>query len=114
MTSHGSRSSLFLLLFCVIFFIFFSGRTLGQESDRKTVGSPSRARAERDGDRPYRRDDLSWNWNQGGRSVPPEDSAGGLRFGASRKKWVSREHRAGAAASPPTKTPPKLGLGGAP
>jgi hypothetical protein len=99
MTSHGSRSSLFLLLFCVIFFIFFSGRTLGQESDRKRVGSPSRARAEGDGDRPYRRDDLSWNWNQRGRSVPPGESAAGLRFRAYRQKMAFRAQRAAAAAS---------------
>src|ERR1019366_6771579 len=113
MTSHGSRSSL-LLLFCVIFFIFFSGRTLGQESDRKTVGSPSRSRAERDGDRPYRRDDLSWNWNQRGRSVPPGESAAGLRFRAYRQKMAFRAQRAAAAASTSTINPPKLSLGGAP
>jgi hypothetical protein len=114
MTSHGSRSSLFLLLFCVIFFIFFSGRTLGQESDRKTVGSPSRARAERDGDRPYLRDDLSWNWNQRGRSVPPGESAAGLRFRAYRQKMAFRAQRAAAAASTSTINPSKLSLGGAP
>src|ERR1035437_3795627 len=114
MTSHGSRSSLFLLLFCVIFFIFFSGRTLGQESDRKRVGSPSRARAERDSDRPYLRDDLSWNWNQRGRSVPPGESAAGLRFRAYRQKMAFRAQRAAAAASTSTINPPKLSLGGAP
>jgi hypothetical protein len=59
MTSRGLRSSLFLFLYFVIFFTFFPGIALGQESDRETVRSPSRTRAERDGDRPYLRDDLS-------------------------------------------------------
>jgi hypothetical protein len=111
MTSRDSRSSLLLLLFLVIFFIFFSGRTLGQESDRKTVGSPSRARAERGGDRPYLRDDLSWNWNQRGRSVPPGESAAGLRFRAYRQKMAFRAMRVAASSST---NPPKLSLGGAP
>src|ERR1035437_9890739 len=103
MTSHGSRSSLFLLLFCVIFFIFFSGRTLGQESDRKRVGSPSRARAERDGDRPYRRDDLSWNWNQRGGGVAGGKGGGGAGFGAPRKKSAFRAKppRGGGPPHPP-------------
>ncbi len=98
MTCRGLRSSLFLL-FCVFFFIFFSGLALGQESDRKTVGSPSRARGERDGDGPYLRDDLSWNWNQRGRSVPPGESAAWLRFRAYRQKMAFRAQRAAAAAS---------------
>src|ERR1700687_4170132 len=96
MTSRGLRSSLF---FFVILFTFFSGHALGQESDGKTVDSPSRARAERDGDRPYLRDDLSWNWNQRGRSVPPGESAAGLRFRAYRQKMAFRAQRAAAAAS---------------
>src|SRR5260370_32496386 len=97
MTSRGLRSSLFLFLFFVIFFTFFPGVALGQESDRKTVGSPSRSRA--DGDRPYLRDDLGWNWNQRGRSVPPGESAAGLRFRAYLQKMAFPAHRAAAAAS---------------
>ncbi len=99
MTSRGLRSFFFLFLFCVIFFTFFSGLAFSQESDRKTVGSPSRARAERGGDRPYLRDDLSWNWNQRGRSVPPGESAAGLRFRAYRQKMAFRAQRAMEAAS---------------
>jgi hypothetical protein len=96
MASRGLRSSLFF----VILFTFFFGLAFGQESDRKTDDSPSRARAERDGDRPYLRDDLSWNWNQRGRSVPPGESAAGLRFRAYRQKMAFRAMRAAAAASP--------------
>ena len=85
---------LFFFFSASIFFIFFSGLAFGQESDRKTVGSPSRARVERDGDGPYLRDDLSWNWNQRGRSVPPGESAAGLRFRAYRQKMAFRAQRA--------------------
>jgi len=95
MTSRGLRSSVFL--FFVIFFTFFSGLGLGQESDRTPVDSASRARA--GGDRPYLRDDLSWNWNQRGRSVPPGESAAGLRFRAYRQKMAFRAQRAMEAAS---------------
>jgi hypothetical protein len=95
MTSRGLRSSVFL--FFVIFFTFFSSLGLGQESDRSPVDSASRARA--GGDRPYLRDDLSWNWNQRGRSVPPRESAAGLRLRAYRQKMAFRAQRAAAAMS---------------
>ena len=40
------------------------------------------------------RDDLSWNWNQKGRTVPPGQSAAALRFRAYRQKISMRDARA--------------------
>src|SRR6202049_4258646 len=84
MACRGLRSSLFI--FFVIFggasvflFSWFSGRAFGQESDSKTTHCSVR---ERDGDRPYLRDRLDWNWNQRDRSLLRGESAAGLRFRA--------------------------------
>src|SRR4029077_10427266 len=108
MACRSVRSSLFIFLVIlggasVFLFSWFSGRAFGQESDRKTTHSSPRAR---DGDRPYLRDRLDWNWNQRGRSVPRGESAAGLRFRAYHQKMVMRAQRATHS--------PKRSLGGAP
>lgn len=87
----------------------FLGSAFGQESDRKTTRS---AAEERDGNRAYLRDQLSWNWNQRGRSVPGGESAAGLRFRAYQQKMAMRAER--AAASAKSTPPPKRSLDGAP
>src|ERR1700720_3924194 len=96
MACRGLRSSLFIFL--VIFggasvFLFsrFSGRAFGQESDSKPTHSSLR---ERDGNRPYLRDRLDWNWNERGRTVPRGESAAGLRFRAYQQKMSMRAQRA--------------------
>jgi hypothetical protein len=108
MACRGVRSSVFI--FFVIFggasvflFSWFSGRAFSQASDSKTTHASTR---ERDGDRPYLRDHLDWNWNQRGRTVPRGESAAGLRFGAYREKMAMRAERA--------THPPKQSLDGAP
>src|SRR5713226_8426258 len=100
MACRSVRSSLFI--FFVIFggasvflFSWFSGRAFGQESDRKTTHSSR----ERDGDRPYLRDRLEWNWNERGRTVPRGESAAGLRFRAYRQKMAMGTARAAANAN---------------
>src|SRR3981189_1265365 len=110
MACRGVRSSLFI--FFVIFggasvflFSWFSGMALGQESDSKTTHSSPR---ERDGNRPYLRDRLDWNWNQRGRTLPRGESAAGLRFRAYRQKMALRaEH---AAANARSTYPPRQSL----
>lgn len=72
MTSRRLRSSLAIVSiipFSVLVFLFgeFSGSALGQESARKATYSAPEAGL---GDRPSLRDQLGWNWNQRGRSVP--------------------------------------------
>ncbi len=122
MACRGVRSSFFI--FFVIFgaasvflFSWFSGGAFGQESDSKTTHSSPR---ERDGDRPYLRDRLEWNWNQRGRTLPRGESAAGLRFRAYRQKMAMRAERAAANAkstSPDALSstyPPKRSLDGAP
>jgi hypothetical protein len=118
MASLGLRSSrfiFFVIFFAAFVFLFggFLGKAFGQEADRKTNYSASLARAEeRDGHRPYLRDDLNWNWNQRGRTVPGGKSAAGLRFRAYQQKMAMRAQRAAASAN--ATPPPKRSLGGAP
>ena len=105
MTSRRSRSSLAvvsIIPFSVLVFLFveFSGSALGQESARKATYPAPEAGV---GDRPYLRDQLGWNWNQRGRSVPRGESAAGLRFQAYRQKMAMRAERAAANAK---STPP--------
>ena len=119
MASRGVRSSLFI--FFVIFFaafVFLSGgvfsggflgSAFGQESGKKTNSTSAE---ERDGDRPYLRDRLDWNWNQRGRNVPSGESAAGLRFRAYQQKMAMRAQRAAASAT--STPPPKRSLSGAP
>jgi hypothetical protein len=122
MACRGLRASLFI--FFVIFggasvFLFssFSGRAFGQESDSKTTHSSPR---ERDGERPYLRDRLDWNWNERGRTVPRGESAAGRRFRAYQQKMAMRAQRAAANAKSTSPLalsatyPPKRSLGGAP
>src|SRR6202521_4832886 len=122
MACRGLRSSLFI--FFVIFggasvflFSWFSGRAFGQESDSKTTHSSFR---ERDGDRPYLRDLLDWNWNQRDRSLPRGRIGGGVRFRAYNQKMAMRAERAAAnvsSTSPDALSStysPKSSLGGAP
>jgi hypothetical protein len=107
MASCGLRSS--LLVACVAF--LFSGqfpvRAFAQESGGKTTDS---SHQEDDGDRLYRRDELNWNWNQRGRTVPGPDSAAVLRLRAYRQKMAMRAPRTSAAAT----LPPKRSLDGTP
>src|SRR5260370_40156677 len=103
MACRSVRSSLFIFFVifgCASVFLFswFSGRALGQESDTKTTHSSPRGR---DGDRPYLRDRLDWNWNQRGRTLPRGESAAGLRFRAYQQKMAMPVKR-GAAYSKPT------------
>ena len=134
MANRGVRSSLFVFL--VIFFVafvflfggVFSGGFLGsafaQEPGRKTTYSSSQegiqassqaTSEDRDGDRPYLRDRLKWNWNQRGRSVPPGESAAGLRLRTYRRKMAMRARRAAATPAASSSThPPKRTLGGVP
>ncbi len=122
MACRSVRSSLFIFFVifgCASVFLFswFSGRALGQESDSKTTHSSPRGR---DGDRPYLRDRLDWNWNQRGRTLPRGESAAGLRFRAYQQKMAMRVKRAAANAkstSPGALSstyPPKRSLDGAP
>ncbi len=90
MASRGAGSS--LVAFFVIFLTLFSNNISGQESDRKSNSSAET----RGGDRPYLRDDLNWNWNQRGRSVPGREPAAGLRFRAYQQKMTMRAQRAAA------------------
>jgi hypothetical protein len=118
MASRGVRSSLFIffvIFFAAFVFLFggvssggFLGSVLAQDPGRKTTYSSSQESSqergqargeERDGDRPYLRDRLDWNWNQRGRSVPPGESAAGLRFRAYQQKMAMRAQRAAANAS---------------
>ena len=111
MASRGLRSSRFL--FFAIFFAAFVAAAFGQEPGNPTPHSASSEKGgeKRAGDRPNLRDDLSWNWNQRGRSVPRGESAAGLRFRAYQQKMAMRARRAVASSST---NPPKLSLGGAP
>src|SRR6202140_980548 len=115
------RSSFFIFVIIfggasVFLFSWFSGRAFGQESDTKTTHSSPRGR---DGDRPYLRDRLDWNWNERGRSVPRGESAAGLRFRAYQQKMAMRVQRTAANAkstSPGALSstyPPKQSLDGA-
>ena len=134
MASRGVRSSLFVFL--VIFFVAFvflfggvfsggfwaapSGRSRrGKQLTRllkRGIQASSQATSEdRDGDRPYLRDRLKWNWNQRGRSVPPGESAAGLRLRTYRQKMAMRARRAAATPAASSSThPPKRTLGGVP
>jgi hypothetical protein len=116
--ANRALRSFFIIGFAVALFEGgFSVRAFGQESAGKATDF---SHQENDGDRPYRRDDLNWNWNQRGRTVPPGESAAGLRFRAYRQKMAMRAAR--AAAHPPvfssiqsfSSHPPKQSLGGAP
>jgi hypothetical protein len=69
-------------------------RAFGQELGANSANS-SHQNHERD--RSYRRDDLNWNWNRRGRTVPGGESAAGLRLRAYRQKMALRALR---AASP--------------
>jgi hypothetical protein len=69
-------------------------------------------RSDRPSYRRYLRNDLDWNWNQRGRSLPSGQSAAELRFRAYRQKMAMRAAR--AAANPKSTSPPKQSLDGAP
>jgi len=122
MACLGLRSSRFISFFVVpAAFVFLSvGFVIsgfGQEAGGKnTSSSTSETGGQTKGEEryrngSYRRDDLRWNWNQRGRTVPPGGSAAGLRFRAYRQKMAMRTGRAASSRSTP---PPKRGLDGAP
>ena len=87
-----------------------SVRIFGQALEPKSSHS-SRQENDKDSDRPYRRDDLSWNWNWRGRTVAGGMSAAGLRLRAYRRKMALRALR---AATPSSAGPHKQSLDGAP
>jgi hypothetical protein len=103
---RSSRFIFFVSFFAA--FVFLSGGgcligAFGQEPGKKTTPTPSSEksggtkRRESDGNGAYLRDDLHWNWNQRGRTVPGE-SAAGLRFRAYQQKMVMRAWRWAANA----------------
>jgi hypothetical protein len=98
-----SRSSRFV--FFVLWLLLYVGGSpiavFGQDGDRKGA-IPSEGK---NTNRPYRRDDLTSNWNQRGRIVPGQ-SAAGLRLRAYRRKMAMRAERAAATAS--TSSSPSL------
>src|SRR5208337_4722175 len=110
----SSRFLFFVIFFAVFVFLFGGGLSsvivaaaFGQEPGNPTPHSASSEKGgeRRAGDRPYLRDDLSWNWNLRGRTVPRGESAAGLRFRAYRQKMAMRASRAAAAAN---STPPPM------
>src|SRR5271170_578201 len=121
MACLGLRSFSFVsfFIFFASFAFFLGGGFLssgfGQETSPKTTSSASSEKSgvtksePRHGDGSYRRDDLRWNWNQRGRTVPQGESAAGLRFRAYRQKMAMR---AGRAASSRTMPPLKRRLDG--
>jgi hypothetical protein len=117
MANRALRSLVVIVFAVALFAGGFSVRAFGQESAGKATDF---SHQENDRDQPYLRDDLSWNWNRRGRTVPPGESAAGLRFRAYRQKMAMRAAR--AAAHPPvfssiqsfSSHPPKQSLGGAP
>ena len=85
MDSRSSRILLLILLgLSILFCSEVSWRAFGQE-----LGIHS-YRQENDGNPSYRRDQLTANWNRRGRSVPPGESAAGLRLRAFRQKMAMR------------------------
>src|SRR5271157_5983963 len=107
----------FVFLFAGSFSGVFLAVAFGQEPGSKTPHSSSseKSNEENDGNRPYLRDQLGWNWNERGRSVPGGESAAGLRFRAYRQKMALRALRAAAPSPALSSTyPPKRSLGGAP
>lgn len=87
LTILGLPFSVFLF---IVAFGGFSGRALGQQAS----GSKSSAGQSSEDQGPDHRDNLSWNWNQRGRSVPPGESAVKFRFRAYRQKMAIRAVRA--------------------
>src|SRR5271157_3208207 len=107
----------FVFLFAGSFSGVFLAVAFGQEPGSKTPHSSSseKSNEENDGNRPYLRDQLGWNWNERGRSVPGGQWAAGLRFRAYRQKMALRALRAAAPSPALSSTyPPKRSLGGAP
>src|ERR1700720_380887 len=116
MLSRGVRFILVVVVGCFSALALFCGgvsrSAFGQESaSNTTYSSPSSDSRER----PYRRDRLEWNWNQRGRTVPPDESAAVLRFRAYRQRVAIRAQRAAATqAATSSPYPPKRSLDGAP
>ena len=80
------RFIFFVIFSAALVFVFggvFSGvffpAAFGQEPGKPTppLSSSEKGSEARAGDRPYLRDDLNWNWNQRGRSVPGSGIGGG-------------------------------------
>jgi hypothetical protein len=115
---RSSRFVFFFILLAAFVFLFcgFVGCAFGQAAGGKTTSSSSSelrgqmTGSERNQDGSYRRDDLRWSWNGRGRTVPPGESAAGLRFRAYGQKMAMRDAR---AASSRTTYPPKRSLAGA-
>src|ERR1035438_2931927 len=92
----ASRSLLFFFYIPLGLSFLFSGGFSSRASAQESTKIYSR-HSENDSDRPYHRDRLDSNWNQRGRSVPPGESAAGLRFRAYRQKMNMRALRANAS-----------------
>jgi hypothetical protein len=89
----GILGFVFLAFLGLIVFGGFSRRALGQQ---RSGSRPSIHESAND-QGPEHRDNLSGNWNQRGRSVPPGETAAKLRFRAYRQKMAMRAARAGYA-----------------
>jgi hypothetical protein len=77
--------------------IGFIGNAFGQQHPSETTRPNTSPRpSKRQENPPYRRDDLTSNWNQRGRTVPAE-SAARLRLRAHRQKMAMRAARAAAS-----------------
>src|SRR6202040_109447 len=92
--SRSSRFVFFVLWLLLVLYVGSPIAVFGQDADRKaTIPSDGK-----NVNRPYRRDDLTSNWNQRGRTVP-EQSAAELRLRAYRRKMAMRAERAAATAA---------------
>jgi hypothetical protein len=94
-SNMASRSLLFFFYISLALSFLFSGGFSSRASAQESNKIYSR-HSENDSDRQYHRDRRDWNWNQRGRSVPPGESAAGLRFRAYRQKMALRAFRANA------------------
>ena len=128
MACRGLRSllSIYFVEFLLVLVFLFGGR-LDSAFAQAPAGKDSLVSLQLDGQSgrdipyPYRsysyiRDRLHRNWSDRGRSVPPGESAAGLRFRAYRQKMAMRAWHS-AASHPslsPSTGPPKRSLDGAP
>jgi hypothetical protein len=119
MASRGSKCSrlVFLLLvwwlgcpFGGVFTGGMVGSAFAQGAPPETSPNPSSRVSKRLENPPYRRDDLTLNWNQRGRTVPGE-SAASLRLQAHRQKMAMRAKRAAASRA---ESSPGLNSGSSP
>ncbi len=109
----STRVFFFFFAFVLLFGDGFLAGAFGQESSWKTNSGSLEKRSDgRNSSYPSsQRDKLKWN--RRGRTVPPGESAAGLRFRAYRQKLAMRARRAGVLPVGSSR-PPKRSLDGAP